>query len=95
MSTTYRMPLPPVELATAEPSARAPRAGAEADEDDAEHVREHGERAGGPGERQLLEVVLAIAVKTISNYTNHLFDTVVDHGDRPAAASNVPGRRPG
>jgi uncharacterized peroxidase-related enzyme len=32
----------------------------------------------GYSERRLLEVVLAIAVKTISNYTNHLFDTVVD-----------------
>lgn len=27
---------------------------------------------------QILEIVLAIAVKTISNYTNHLFDTQVD-----------------
>lgn len=27
---------------------------------------------------QILEIVLAIAVKTISNYTNHLFDTPVD-----------------
>lgn len=32
----------------------------------------------GYDERQVLEIVLAIAVKTISNYTNHLFDTPVD-----------------
>ncbi|OIQ80519.1 carboxymuconolactone decarboxylase family protein [mine drainage metagenome] len=29
-------------------------------------------------EEQVLEVVLAIAVKTISNYTNHLFNTPID-----------------
>lgn len=29
-------------------------------------------------EEQILEIVLAIAVKTISNYTNHLFNTTVD-----------------
>lgn len=29
-------------------------------------------------ERHILSIVLAIAVKTISNYTNHLFDTPVD-----------------
>ncbi|GHB15203.1 carboxymuconolactone decarboxylase family protein [Modicisalibacter luteus] len=29
-------------------------------------------------ERHVLEIVLAIAVKTISNYANHLFDTEVD-----------------
>lgn len=29
-------------------------------------------------QQQALQVVLAIAVKTISNYTNHLFDTPVD-----------------
>ena len=29
-------------------------------------------------EKQILDVVLAIAVKTISNYTNHLFETPVD-----------------
>jgi hypothetical protein len=34
--------------------------------------------AAGYGERQVLEIVLAIAVKTISNYTNHLFETPVD-----------------
>lgn len=32
----------------------------------------------GYGERQILEIVLALAVKTISNYTNHLFETPVD-----------------
>lgn len=34
--------------------------------------------AAGFGERHVLEIVLAIAVKTISNYVNHLFDTPVD-----------------
>jgi alkylhydroperoxidase family enzyme len=29
-------------------------------------------------EEQILEVVLAIAVKTISNYANHLFNTKID-----------------
>lgn len=32
----------------------------------------------GYSERQVLELVLAAAVKTISNYTNHLFETPVD-----------------
>lgn len=32
----------------------------------------------GYTERQILELVLAVAVKTISNYVNHLFDTPVD-----------------
>jgi uncharacterized peroxidase-related enzyme len=35
-------------------------------------------RAAGYSERQVLEVVLAVAVKTISNWTNHLFATPVD-----------------
>ncbi len=34
--------------------------------------------AAGYSERQVLEVVLAIAVKTLSNYANHLFHTPVD-----------------
>jgi uncharacterized peroxidase-related enzyme len=34
--------------------------------------------AAGFTEKQILDVVLAIAVKTISNYTNHLFETPVD-----------------
>ena len=32
----------------------------------------------GYGERQVLEIILAIAVKTISNYANHLFHTPID-----------------
>ena len=32
----------------------------------------------GYAEQQVLEIVLALAVKTLSNYTNHLFDTEVD-----------------
>ncbi len=34
--------------------------------------------AAGYTEKQILDIVLAIAVKTISNYTNHVFDTPVD-----------------
>jgi uncharacterized peroxidase-related enzyme len=32
----------------------------------------------GYTERHILDIVLAIAVKTLSNYSNHLFDTPVD-----------------
>ncbi len=34
--------------------------------------------AAGYTERQALEIILAIAVKTLSNYSNHLFDTPLD-----------------
>ncbi|WAK01020.1 carboxymuconolactone decarboxylase family protein [Methylobacter sp. YRD-M1] len=34
--------------------------------------------AVGYTERQILEIILAIAVKTLSNYANHLFHTPVD-----------------
>lgn len=34
--------------------------------------------AAGYGERTVLEIILAIAVKTISNYSNHVFHTEVD-----------------
>jgi uncharacterized peroxidase-related enzyme len=34
--------------------------------------------AAGYTERQILEIVLAIAVKTLSNYANHLFHTPLD-----------------
>lgn len=34
--------------------------------------------AAGYSEKHVLEIVLAIAVKTISNYSNHLFNTPVD-----------------
>jgi uncharacterized peroxidase-related enzyme len=34
--------------------------------------------AAGYEERHVLEIILAIAVKTISNYSNHLFHTPVD-----------------
>lgn len=47
--------------------------------------------AAGYGERQVLEIVLAIAVKTISNYTNHLFETPVD-GPFAARAWSPPPR---
>lgn len=32
----------------------------------------------GYSERQILEIILALAVKTLSNYSNHLFNTAVD-----------------
>lgn len=35
-------------------------------------------RAAGYGDRQVLDIVLAIAVKTLSNYVNHLFHTETD-----------------
>ncbi|NNM56830.1 carboxymuconolactone decarboxylase family protein [Acidocella sp.] len=38
----------------------------------------HAFLAAGYGERQVLEIVLAMAVKTLSNYANHLFHTPVD-----------------
>ena len=34
--------------------------------------------SAGYGERQVLEIILAIAVKTLSNYSNHLFHTPLD-----------------
>lgn len=34
--------------------------------------------SAGYSERQVLEIILAIAVKTLSNYSNHLFHTPVD-----------------
>ena len=34
--------------------------------------------SAGYSERQILEIVLAIAVKTLSNYANHLFHTPLD-----------------
>jgi uncharacterized peroxidase-related enzyme len=35
-------------------------------------------KAAGYTDRHVLEIILAIAVKTLSNYTNHVFDTTVD-----------------
>ena len=37
-------------------------------------------KAVGYGNQQLLEIIVGIAQKTISNYTNHLADTPVDEG---------------
>jgi uncharacterized peroxidase-related enzyme len=34
--------------------------------------------AAGYSERQILEIILAISIKTISNYTNHVFNTPID-----------------
>ena len=36
--------------------------------------------SAGYSEGQVLEIILAIAVKTISNYTNHVFNTPLDAG---------------
>jgi AhpD family alkylhydroperoxidase len=35
-------------------------------------------RTAGHGNRQILEVILAVGMKTISNYVNHLADTPLD-----------------
>ncbi|WP_290636720.1 carboxymuconolactone decarboxylase family protein [Aquisalimonas sp.] len=35
-------------------------------------------KVAGFSERHVLEVILALAVKTLSNYTNHIFHTTVD-----------------
>lgn len=35
-------------------------------------------KVAGYSDRQVLEIILAIAVKTLSNYSNHLFHTEVD-----------------
>ena len=47
---------------------------------------------GGYGERHVLEVVLGVAVKTMSNYTNHLVGTPVD-GAFEATAWTHPDKR--
>jgi alkylhydroperoxidase family enzyme len=39
--------------------------------------------AAGYGSRQLLDIILGIAQKTISNYTNHLAETPVDEVFKP------------
>lgn len=39
--------------------------------------------AAGFSERHVLEILFAISVKTISNYTNHLFDIEVDQPFAP------------
>ena len=41
--------------------------------------------AAGYDQRQILEIVLAIAVKTLSNYSNHLFGTELDRVFAPFA----------
>lgn len=47
----------------------------------------------GYAERQILELVLAVSVKTISNYVNHLFETPVDAPFK-AREWRAPGRGP-
>lgn len=39
----------------------------------------------GYGEQQVLEVVLGVGLKTLSNYTNHVADTPLDAGFRAVA----------
>ena len=34
--------------------------------------------SAGYDEKQILEIILAISVKTLSNYSNHIFHTEVD-----------------
>lgn len=40
-------------------------------------------RAAGYGDRHVLEVILAIAFKTISNFTNHVAGTAIDDAFQP------------
>ncbi len=40
-------------------------------------------KEAGYGDQQILEIILAIAVKTISNYSNHIFQTEVDEAFQP------------
>jgi uncharacterized peroxidase-related enzyme len=47
--------------------------------------------SAGYTEQQVLEIVLAVAVKTISNYVNHLFETPVDEAFR-ARTWSAPAR---
>ena len=35
--------------------------------------------AAGYNERKILEIILALAVKTLSNYSNHAFDSEVNY----------------
>lgn len=51
--------------------------------------------AVGYGERQVMEIVLAIAVKTISNYANHLFETPVDRAFAARTWTSPVGGRSG
>ena len=46
--------------------------------------------AAGYAERHLLDIILAIGVKTISNYTNHLFHTPLDAVFVPWRWAEVP-----
>ena len=44
--------------------------------------------AAGYGPEQVLDVITAVAMKTISNYTNHLASTPLDEAFQPAAWSS-------
>lgn len=53
---------------------------------------EHGVLAGAEdvaGRRQVLEVVLGIGIKTLSNYTNHIAGTPLDEACAKAAWSKA------
>ena len=39
--------------------------------------------AAGYEERQIMEIVLAVSVKTLSNYSNHIFHTKLDDAFKP------------
>jgi alkylhydroperoxidase family enzyme len=41
--------------------------------------------AAGYGEQQLLEIILGLSQKVISNYTNHIAETPVDDAFKPFA----------
>lgn len=69
MTTTYTSDVKPETLDTAEGGARAVLERAQ----DATIFRE-----AGYEERHISGVILAIAVKTLSNYCNHIFKPEVD-----------------
>ena len=45
--------------------------------------------AAGYGNEQILEVILGVGLKTLSNYTNHFADTPVDQAFQPQAWSKA------
>jgi uncharacterized peroxidase-related enzyme len=45
--------------------------------------------AAGYEERQIMEIILAISVKILSNYSNHIFHSELDAAFKPYAGKNV------
>jgi uncharacterized peroxidase-related enzyme len=45
--------------------------------------------AAGYEERQIMEIILAISVKILSNYSNHIFHSKLDAAFKPYAVKNV------